>query len=77
MSRSRGANPVDQRVADEHGPRGHRLEPGEHPQRRRLAGARRPDQDHELAIRDVQRQLAHGLHLAERLPHLVEPNLRH
>ena len=31
-----------------------RFEPGEHPQRRRLAAARRSDEDEELAVVDVQ-----------------------
>jgi hypothetical protein len=30
------------------------LEPGEHPQQRRLAAARRADQHHELAVGDVE-----------------------
>ena len=30
------------------------LEPGEHPQRGRLAGARRADEHHQLAVRDVE-----------------------
>jgi hypothetical protein len=68
---------VHQRIADEHRARRHRLEPGEHPQRRRLAGAGRPHEHHELRVGDLQRQLAHGLHLAEQLPDVVEADGRH
>jgi hypothetical protein len=37
-------------AADQHAPRAHLLEAGDHAQRRRLAAARRPDQHHELAF---------------------------
>jgi hypothetical protein len=30
------------------------LEPGDHPQRRRLPAPRRPDEDHELLVGDLQ-----------------------
>ena len=33
------------------------LEPGDHAQRRRLAAARRPDEDEELAVCDVDREV--------------------
>ena len=41
---------VDHALADADLALGDRLEPGEHPQRGRLAGARRPDQHEELAV---------------------------
>ena len=36
------------------------LEPGDHPQRRRLAAARGPDEDHELAVGDLEIELVDG-----------------
>ena len=43
---------VDDALADPDRARRDRLEPGDHPQHRRLAAARRPDDDHELAVGD-------------------------
>ena len=57
MSRSGGATVGDVALADPHRPRRHLLEPGDHPQQRRLAAARGPDQHHELARRDLQRDV--------------------
>ena len=37
-----------------------RLEPGEHPQRRRLAAPRRPDEHEELAVGDLQVEVVDG-----------------
>src|SRR5581483_7626641 len=51
---------VDDALADPDHALADRLEPGEHPQRGRLAAPRRPDEDHELAVRDVQLQVRHG-----------------
>jgi hypothetical protein len=50
---------VDHAVADADVAGRERLEPGEQPQRRRLARARRPDDDHELAVADLERELGH------------------
>src|SRR6266540_2774860 len=36
------------------------LEPGDHPQRRRLAAAGGPDQHHQLAVRNLERELLDG-----------------
>ena len=52
---------VDDPVADLQLTAGDRLEAGDHPQRRRLAAARRPDEDEELAVGDVERQDRDGL----------------
>ena len=46
--------------ADPHRPRGDVLEPGDHPQRRRLAAARRADEDDELAVLDLEVELLDG-----------------
>ena len=45
---------VDDLVVDAQFASGDLLEPGEHPQRRRLAAARWADEDHELAIGDLE-----------------------
>ena len=45
---------VDDLVADPDRPLADRLEPGHHPQRGRLAAARRTDEHHELAVRDLE-----------------------
>ena len=37
------------------------LEAGDHPQRRGLAAARRPDEDHELPVADVEVHVLHGM----------------
>ena len=51
---------VDHLAADLQLAAGDVLEPGDHPQRRRLAAARRPDQDHELAVGDVEVHVLDG-----------------
>ena len=51
---------VDHVAADLQLAAGDVLEPGDHPQRRRLAAARRPDEDHELAVGDVEVHLLDG-----------------
>ena len=43
--------------------RGDLLEPGDHPERRRLAAARRADEHHELALGDVEVEVAHRSHV--------------
>ena len=48
------------------------LEPGEHPERRRLAAARRPEDREELAIGAFQVEILHGLGLAVILPDVVD-----
>ncbi len=54
------------------------LEARHHPERRRLAAPRRPDEDHELAVSDVERDLVHGT-CAVRvdLAHTIERHLGH
>ena len=53
---------VDQDLA-----RGRLLEAGDHPQRRRLAAAGRAEQGEELALRDLEVELAHRDEVAELL----------
>jgi hypothetical protein len=47
------------------------LEPGDHPQRRRLAAAGRADQHHEFLVGDVEVDAAHRLGVVEALDHLA------
>ena len=48
------------------------LEAGDHPQRRRLPAAARPEQREELAFADGERDVADRLSLAETLAHAFE-----
>jgi hypothetical protein len=41
------------------------FQPGEHAQQRRLAAARRPDQHHELAVGDVERDAVQDFGFSE------------
>ena len=52
--------PVDDLAGDADLAVGDVLEPGDHAQRARLAAARRPDEDDELAVGHVQVELVHG-----------------
>ena len=53
------------------------LEPRDHPQERRLAAARRPDEHEELTVCDPQRDLFDGAHASVRLADSVELDLGH
>jgi hypothetical protein len=53
------------------------LEPGEHPQQRRLAAARRADQHHELAVRDVERNAVDDFRASKSLLDVAERDGRH
>ena len=65
-------------VTDRDRARGDLLQPRDGPQRRRLTAARRADQDHELAVLNVQAQPVDGLHAARvSLFHVIEDDLRH
>ena len=52
--RLRGVDVVDQLAVDQDLAVGDLLEPGDHPQQGRLAATRRADEDHELAVLDLQ-----------------------
>ena len=52
---------VDHPVADHQRASGDRLQPGDHPQRRRLAAPRRTDEHQELAVGDVEAEVVDGL----------------
>jgi hypothetical protein len=54
------------------------LEPGDHAQRGRLPAPRRPDEDHELAVLDLQVERLHGLvAVVVALGHVVEDDVCH
>ncbi len=54
------------------------LQPGHHPQQGGLAAARRPHQDHQLAVGDIETGPVHGdLAVVVDLAHPVEPHVRH
>ena len=77
MSRLRGREVGDVALADEDLAVGDVLEPGDHPQQRRLAAARRADEDEELAVGDLERDVVDRGDAAEVLLTLFEPDLRH
>ena len=68
---------VDDALADADLSRGDVLEPGDHPQQGRLAAARRPDQDDELAVADVDVDAVNDLKRAEGLADLTDGHRRH
>jgi hypothetical protein len=53
------------------------LEPGDHAQERRLAAARRPDEDEELAVGDLERDVFDRDHITELLGDVFEDDLTH
>ena len=67
MSRYFGSTSVTSRVADQDAAGGHRLQPGDHAQRRGLAAARGAEQHQELAVRDVEVEALDHLDGAEGL----------
>src|SRR5690606_7727273 len=64
-------------LADHDAPAGGRLEPGNHPERRRLAAAGRPEQADELAVPDGDAEIGDGGEIAELLRDLVETYRSH
>jgi hypothetical protein len=72
-----GRDIVDDAVADAERSAGDLLEPGDHPEAGRLAAARRPDQDHELAVADLEIEVLDGLEIAVELVDVFERHSRH
>ena len=72
-----GRHVVDDAIADPERPARDLLEPGDHPQAGRLAAARWSDQDHELAVPDLEAEILHGVELAVHLVDVVERHGRH
>jgi len=67
-----GAQGVDALVVEPDAAAGHRQQPGNAIERRRLAAARRAEQGHELAAADREREIAQGVDGAEIAAHPVE-----
>jgi hypothetical protein len=57
--------------------RRHALQPGDHPKQGRLAAARRPDEDAELAVLHAQIDAVDDLDVTEALNHAIELERRH
>src|SRR5205085_12317667 len=69
---------VDDAVADAQNALRDLLQTRDHSQRRRLAAARRPDEHHELAVDDLETEVAHGGGaVAIDLAHLLESVFSH
>ncbi|MBF8290436.1 MAG: putative phenol hydroxylase [Chloroflexi bacterium] len=67
-----GGHVVDHTVTDPEGALGDVFQSGDHPEAGGLAAARRADQDHELAVLDLERQVADRGDLAVTLGDVVE-----
>ena len=61
MSRSPGRDVVHQPIADEDFAAGGFFQAGDHPQRGRLAATAGADEDHELAVGDLEIDIANGV----------------
>jgi hypothetical protein len=72
-----GAVEGDVLAGEQDAPRGRQLEPGDHPERRRLAAAGRPEHDEELAVLHGEIRLADGDEVAEGLVQLLDFDLGH
>ncbi len=72
-----GRDVVHDPLADPQRAAGDVLEPGDHPQAGRLAAARRADEDHELAVADLEVQVVDRLDLAVQLAHVIEGDCGH
>jgi hypothetical protein len=73
-----GGHVVDDSLTDLDRPAGRPLEPGDHPQRGRLPAPGRADEDHELPIGHLERELVDGDGAAlEHLAHSVKRHARH
>ncbi len=71
-----GREPDDVLVAEEDPALGRLLEAADHPQRRRLPAAGRPEHREEGAPRDLDRDPVDGDHVVEPLDDLFEPDVR-
>ena len=78
MPRLAGAHVVHALAVDQKIAAGDRLQPGDHAQQRRLAAARRTDEDDELARASiVEIDAVDDLEVAEALDHLLQDDARH
>ena len=72
-----GRHVVDHVAADQDLAVGDVLEPGDHPERRRLAAARWPDQHHELVVGDIEIDAANRFDLVVLLDDPAQVDFRH
>jgi hypothetical protein len=72
-----GRDAIDDAVADADLAAGNLLEPGDHPQQRRLAAARRTDQHAELAVGDRDVDAADHVRRSEVFLYAGDGHLRH
>src|SRR3546814_5849482 len=72
-----GGNVVDALAVDPDLAGGRILQPRDHAHRRRLAAARGPEQDQELLVGDVQRQIVDGDDRSPGFHEVMERNGRH
>ena len=77
MSRSFGGDVVDDAIADAERAVADLLEAGDHPEAGRLAAAGWPDEDHELAVRDLEVEVVDREYVTVTLGDVVERNGRH
>ena len=77
MSRCGGAVEGDVVAAEDDAAGGRQFEPGDHAERRRLAAARRPEHDEELAVGDGEVRIADCDELAEGLVQILDADLSH
>jgi hypothetical protein len=70
-----GGLAADRLVAEVDRSRGRLLEATDHPQRRRLAAARRAEQGEEAAALDLEREVVDGDDVVEALSDVVEPDV--
>ena len=72
-----GWNVVHDAIADPQRAGADLLEAGDHPQARRLPAAGRADQDHELAVADLEIEIVDGDHISIALGDMIERDCRH
>jgi hypothetical protein len=72
-----GLDAVDHAAIDRDRARGDLFEPRDHPQQGRFPAARRPDDNHQLAIRDIATDAVHDFALAIGFLDVVEGQRRH
>src|SRR5688572_26023432 len=69
--------PGDVAIVEEHAAGARLLQPGDHPQKRRLPAAGRPKEADEGAVRDAEAHVVDGAHRAEALCETVEDEAGH
>ena len=72
-----GRERIDEFAADENVPRGRRVEPGDHPQKRGLAATRGADQNDKFSVLDRKADLAQHVRRPIALVEMVDAQIRH